>query len=74
MMAAGLEVTLNTDDPSICGIRLSDEYRLACEQFDFSLPELCERVIGAARVAFLNGNEKQALIQRLRAELQPYLG
>lgn len=32
MIAAGLNVTLNTDDPSISDISLSSEYRLVCEE------------------------------------------
>jgi adenosine deaminase len=61
MLAASLDVTLNTDDPSISQITLSDEYRLACEKFAISLAVLRERTVAAARAAFIPEAERQSL-------------
>ena len=69
MIAAGLNVTFNTDDPSISQITLTDEYRLACEQLGLSRPALAERIRAAARAAFL----PQPAIQRLLERIQPGL-
>jgi adenosine deaminase len=62
MLSAGLNVTLNTDDPGISRIQLSDEYRQFCEDLGFSLETLRERVLSAARAAFYEP-KRQALLQ-----------
>lgn len=69
MLKAGLNVTLNTDDPSISQIKLSDEYCLAGEELGMPLEVLKERVLAAARAAFLPEGERQALVQSLANEL-----
>lgn len=69
MLAAGLNVTINTDDPSISQICLSDEYRLVVDELGLSLSFLKERILAAARAAFLPEAERIALVERLRKEL-----
>lgn len=69
MLAAGLNVTLNTDDPSISTITLSNEYYQACEELGLPLNTLRERIIAAAQAAFLPADEKQNLIDALKLEL-----
>ena len=69
MLTAGLKVTLNTDDPSICQITLSDEYGVAFEDLGIPLAVLKERVLAAARAAFLPEIERQTLVQSLANEL-----
>jgi adenosine deaminase len=69
MVNAGLLVTVNTDDPAISQIDLSDEYELACETLGLGLPKLTKAVVDAARSAFLINNEKEALIASLEKEL-----
>jgi adenosine deaminase len=66
MIAAGLNVTVNTDDPSVSQIRLTDEYRLACEDLKLPLDLLKERVIAAAEAAFLPLAERRTLVDQLR--------
>lgn len=68
LIAAGLNVTINSDDPSISQIRLSDEYRLACEMLGLSLEQLRQRVIAAAQAAFLPTTDKQELVHSLESE------
>lgn len=65
MIEAGLYVTINTDDPSISQITLSDEYRLAVENLGLSKTQLGERVMDAAKASFLHRAEKQALMLRI---------
>ncbi len=71
MLQAGLNVTLNTDDPSISRIALSDEYRLAVETL--GLPGgsdgLSRLVLQAANAAFLPEPERNQLVIRLAAQL-----
>ena len=47
---AGLPITINTDDPTICGVTLTDEYALIVEKFGFTLAEI-ERLLETARQA-----------------------
>jgi adenosine deaminase len=68
MLSNGLNVTLNTDDPSISQIRLSDEYRKFCEELGFPLSVLRERLLSAAQAAFLPEGERQTLVQQLSRE------
>jgi adenosine deaminase len=70
MLNLGLQVTFNTDDPSISQITLSDEYRLACEDLGIPLEILKGRILGAAQASFLPEAEKAQLIKRLEVELQ----
>ncbi len=69
MLQAGLNVTINSDDPGISDIRLSDEYRLAVEEVGLSRQQLQERVLAAANAAILPLPEKQALTRRLKMEM-----
>jgi adenosine deaminase len=68
MIGIGLNVTINTDDPSICQITLGDEYQKVREQLGLSLTTLRERVLAAARAAFLPEGERQALISQMEKE------
>jgi adenosine deaminase len=68
MIDQGLNVTINTDDPSISQIQLSDEYRLVVEDLGVPLYILRERVIAAAQAAFITDEEKLILLQEIAAE------
>jgi len=65
MLKLGLNVTINTDDPSISNITLSDEYRLACEDLGLSIASLRQMVIAAANSAFLPEDERQELVNSI---------
>ncbi len=67
MLAAGLRVTINTDDPSVSRITLSDEYYLAGKLCSLSPQELFSLVLLAAKASFLPQAARQALERRLRA-------
>jgi adenosine deaminase len=69
MIEAGLQVTLNTDDPSVCGVRLSDEYSRALSHLGLSTLSLAGLVLTAAQASFLTQRERA----RLEAELRPEL-
>lgn len=61
MRSAGLLVTLNTDDPAICSITLSDEYATAHEVLRLPQAALREVVQNAINAAFLPREERAAL-------------
>ena len=69
MLQADLDVTLNTDDPSVSRIDLSHEFKLVCEDLGVPLEVLKERVLAAARAAFLTDDERDELVGQLEKEL-----
>lgn len=69
MMYLGLKSTINTDDPSISRITLSDEYQRAYEQLGINSAKLREAILTAARSAFLPKDERQALVDTITKEL-----
>ena len=70
MLDAGLNITINTDDPSISRITLSHEYYTACE--DLRMPQniLKQRIVAAANACFLPGKEKEILAKQLYKDLK----
>ncbi|MBM4422565.1 MAG: adenosine deaminase [Chloroflexi bacterium] len=69
MCDVGLRATLNTDDPSVSNITLSDEAHIVAATFGLELADLNRMTITAAEASFLPPNEKQKLIEQFRAEL-----
>jgi adenosine deaminase len=69
MLMADLNVTLNTDDPSVSRIDLSHEFKLAREDLGLPIDVLKQRVLAAATASFLPENEKAELIEGLGKEL-----
>ena len=70
MLNAGLNVTINTDDPSISRITLSHEYYTACEDLHMPQNTLRERVHAAAQACFLPHSEKEELVDQLNEGLK----
>jgi len=70
MMEAGLQVTLNTDDPSVSRITLSHEYQHVCEQLKVPVDSLKQSVLRAAQASFLPEEEKGKLVESLGKELK----
>lgn len=70
MIESGLNVTINTDDPSISRITLAHEYQDVCEKLSLSMDALKRSVLLAAESAFLGGTDKQELTASLKAELK----
>lgn len=68
MLAAGLNVTINTDDPSISGITLGDEYHAVCEKLGVPFGALRQRVLAAAGAAFISPEERNKLVRQLQHE------
>ncbi|MBN1667872.1 MAG: hypothetical protein JW862_12320, partial [Anaerolineales bacterium] len=70
MIANGLMVTLNTDDPSISQIVLSNEYRLASEELGIPLAKIHARTLAAAEAAFIPTAERQDLVAQIDQEFR----
>lgn len=70
MLEAGLNVTINTDDPSISRITLSHEYYTACEDLHMPQSTLKQRIVAAAQACFLPDDEKEKLADQINKDLK----
>lgn len=61
--------TLNTDDPLICNITLSDEIARVMETMHMPLEEIKRFTLRAARAAFLPDAEREALVRDFQTQL-----
>ena len=62
LLERGLAVTLNTDDPSISGIDLAHEYRVAVEELGLAEDDLRKMQENAVAAAFLTPRERNELL------------
>lgn len=70
MIAAGLQITLGTDDPAISRTNLAQEFSLAVEHLGLSDDSLRGIVLAGSQAAFLERKERQ----QLEADFQRWLG
>jgi adenosine deaminase len=68
LLRRGLLATLNTDDPSISGIDLAHEYRIAREELDLDEVELLRLQENALHAAFLTPEERAELLALVPAD------
>jgi adenosine deaminase len=69
MLESGLKATINTDDPSISRITLSQEYQIASEELGVSAQALQASIITAAQASFLVESDRNELVRSLKKEL-----
>jgi adenosine deaminase len=69
MIAADLKTTINTDDPGISRITLTDEYKLAIEELKLTPRQIMSQVLTAAHASFLPEPDRAALA----AQMEPIL-
>ena len=67
-MQEGLRVTLNTDNRLVSGTTVTNEYRLAVENYGLSEDEVLGLVINGFKSAFLPLKEKTLLVDQVLAE------
>jgi adenosine deaminase len=67
MLSLNLLATLNTDDPSVSNLTLTDEYQAAVTALGFGYAELRRLTLNAAAVSFLPPNEREKLIESFSA-------
>jgi adenosine deaminase len=63
----GVRTTINTDDPLISNITLSDEYAAAMRHLGFTLDDLKRHILVAAESAFLPQEGRAGLVERFTA-------
>ncbi len=69
-----LRVTLNTDDPSISDIVLSDEYVTAIREIGFAQEQIYRTLRYAVEASFIPDEERATLRDNFRRWLAPYPG
>jgi adenosine deaminase len=66
-LQAGILDTLNTDDPGISAVTISDEYNQAAVKAGLTEEEIFQAQKNALEVAFLSQAEKEALVRKKAA-------
>lgn len=61
--------TINTDDPSICDVTLSEEIARAIQYMTLSLEDVKNYTLRAARTAFLPRSERESLVRHFQGLL-----
>lgn len=69
MVAAGLSVSINTDDPQIFHTNIGKEYRLSAASLGWNLQTVWDRVLDAVEGCWLGQSEKAQLQRQLEAEV-----
>jgi adenosine deaminase len=67
LLAEGLFVTLNSDDPPMFGTTLTEEYRRAASVLGLGRSELAGLAANGVRASFLDPGAKQALLAEIDA-------
>ncbi len=67
--AAGVPITVNSDDPPLFNTTLNDEVKLLADPFNFDLNTIDEILLNGVRHSFLPVKEKQALEAAFRDEM-----
>ena len=70
MIDAGLLTTINTDDPSISRITLSNEFQMVNDKLRVPLATLKELTMNAVNAAFLSDAEKEKLVTQFKKGLE----
>lgn len=63
----GVLASLNTDDPAVQGIDIIHEYDVAAPAAGLSAAQIRQAQINGLEIAFLSAQEKQALIEKVKA-------
>lgn len=67
--AEGLVITVNTDNPTVSGTTIADEYRLLHERLGMTPREIAPLVLNAVEASFLAPEERAALKARAESAL-----
>jgi len=67
----GIETTINTDDPLICNVTMSDEIAQVLRTMPLSLDDVKANILTAARASFLPPSQREALVAQYQTWLYP---
>lgn len=69
LLALDLQVTLNTDDPSVSATTLTDEYAVAILAMSISIEQIKHMILTGAASSFQPPDQREKLVERLRREM-----
>lgn len=67
LLDSGMYITINSDNPSIQGITIKDEYNKLIENFGINADQIRQLLINSANAAFASEELKQKLIDKINA-------
>jgi adenosine deaminase len=70
LLALGVPLSINTDDPSVSDTTLTDEYWVAMQAMRVSLAQIKQTIVTAAEVSFQPPEERALLADWFRKELR----
>jgi adenosine deaminase len=70
LLALNVQLTINTDDPSVSDTTLTDEYWVAMQAMGVSLDQIKQTIVTAAEVSFQPPEERALLAVWFRKELR----
>lgn len=70
LMALGIPISINTDDPSISDTTLTDEYRIAMSAMGVTIDQIKQSIVTAAEASFAPPEDRQKLATWLRKTLR----
>ena len=65
-LKSGVNITINTDDPTVCNTNLKKELKLIANIFNLSYDDIVKLELNAVEAAFINQNLKNELIERIK--------
>ncbi len=71
MLEHGLKATINTDDPAVSDITLTDEYAVAVNEVGLTRTQINAALLTAAHALFLPPSAREPIIQHLQTHLAP---
>ena len=63
----GVKVTINSDDPAIFGVSLTEEFIRITETFGFSKKQLQEFLLNAAAASIIDDGKKEILSEKINS-------
>jgi adenosine deaminase len=69
LLALNVQLSINTDDPSVSDTTLTDEYWVAMQAMGVSLDQIKQTIVTAAEVSFQPAKERALLADWFRQEL-----
>ena len=66
----GADFSVNTDDPTVCGVNLVAEYRRVADSMGLGMEALVKSVRNAADATFLAAEEKKKLKEKIESKLR----
>ncbi len=67
---SGIKTTINTDDPLVCNVTMSDEIMHILEQTPLTLDDVKQHILTAANAAFLPDDRRAALVAQYEVWLR----